>query len=209
MIRHDGHTYMNDICIVEEYLLLTLEDTGGEFDSIPEIYADCGLVGAVLLDLTFKNRVDSDPRCLWVIDPTPTQISMLDRILSKITQSDKRLTPEEWIVRLYPDAPSIRSSALTSLCERNILCQKDHQYMWFLKERRYPTTQDQERIEVKNRLLALLYNDDIPSPHDAALVGLANASFLFEKLLTTRELSRVKRKRYKHTLRDPGPSVFF
>ncbi len=39
------------ISALEEFLLLTLEDDGGQFDTVPEIYLTCGVAGAILMDL--------------------------------------------------------------------------------------------------------------------------------------------------------------
>ena len=48
---------VTNVSLTEELLLLTLEDTGGEFDSVPEIYLNCGMVGAVLMDLSLRDRL--------------------------------------------------------------------------------------------------------------------------------------------------------
>lgn len=183
---------MSKVSLIEEYLLLTLEDLGGEFDSIPEIFSDCGLVGAALMDLALRNKIDSDLYALWATDAEPTGIPILDNILAKIGSSPTRISSQEWLVRLSPEAPFIRKQALKSLCEQGILRQEDHRYMWVLKERRYPIISGQERTEAKRRLLTLLYNDEIPSPVDAALAGLADASFLFDRFLKPSELVKVQ-----------------
>jgi MHS family proline/betaine transporter-like MFS transporter len=181
-----------DISLTEELLLLTLEDSGGEFDSVPEIYLNCGMAGAALLDLSLRGRLDSDLSGVFVVDPTPTGDPPLDRVLAAIAREPERLPAREWISRLSHDAPEIREDALASLCARGVLRQKDHAFLWVLKERRYPVAEGQERTEAKKRILALLYNDDIPTPEDVALTSLADACFIFERILSPKELARVK-----------------
>lgn len=183
---------MTTIGLIEEFLLLTLEDSGGEFDSAPEIFVDCGIAGAALMDLSLRNRIDSDLEAVWVTDATPTGDPILDDVLRQIVASPVRLNARSWITRLSRAARAMRAAALNSLCAQGVLRRHDHQYLWVLKARRYPIVEGQERTEAKRRIMALLFNDDIPAPGDIALAGLADASFLFERFLTSRELARVR-----------------
>lgn len=183
---------MTTISLIEEFLLLTLEDSGGEFDSAPEVFVDCGIAGAALMDLALRNRIDSDLEAVWVSDATPTGDPILDGVLKQIGASPTSLDARSWITRLSHAARAMRAAALESLCARGVLRQQDHQYLWVLKARRYPIVEGQERAEAKRRIMALLFNDDIPAPDDVALAGLADASFLFERFLTPRELTRVR-----------------
>ena len=48
------------ISLIEEFLLLSLEDEGGEFANIPETSLSCGIAGAALMDLAIRSRIDSD-----------------------------------------------------------------------------------------------------------------------------------------------------
>ena len=179
------------IGLVEELLLLALEDSGGEFDSVPEIYLNCGVAGTALMDLALRDHIDSDLDGVFAVDATPTGDAALDHVLAEIAAEPTRLSPQEWISRLSKQAPALRRAALASLCARGVLRESDHKFLWVLKERRYPIVEGQERPEAKRRILALLYNDDLPSPEDVALTALANASFVFQRILAPSELKRV------------------
>lgn len=183
---------LSRLSLQEELLLLTLEDSGGEFDSVPEIYLNCGMAGAALMDLSLRGRLDSDLSGVFVVDATPTGDRTLDRILRTIESEPQRLPARQWISRLSHDGPAARAAAIADLCARGVLRQSDHAFMWVLKERRYPVVEGQERTEAKKRILALLYNDDIPTPEDVALTSLAESCFIFERILTQKELARVK-----------------
>ena len=67
----------------EEMLVLLLEDAHGTFVPIPRTSIECALAGAVLMDLAFANRIDTDLETLIVTDRTPTGILMLDRTLRR------------------------------------------------------------------------------------------------------------------------------
>jgi MHS family proline/betaine transporter-like MFS transporter len=171
------------VSLIEEFLLLALEDEGGEFSRIPETSLSCGLAGAALMDLAIRGRIDSDLHHLWVVDPTPTDSAMLNEVLAEIAAEPARLHPREWIARLMPQAVRLRGEAIQRLCERGILRQEDHEFLWVLQARRYPVERGEERLEGKRRILALLFNSEIPDPQDAALVALADACGVFERIL--------------------------
>ena len=56
--------------LAEEMMLLILDDVSGEFVRVSKWSLDCALAGAVLMDLSLENRIDTDPERLFVIDPT-------------------------------------------------------------------------------------------------------------------------------------------
>jgi MHS family proline/betaine transporter-like MFS transporter len=179
------------IGLTEEFLLLALEDEGGHFSRIPETSFSCGLAGAALIDLEIRGKIGTGLEGLWVVDSGPTGSVMLDKLLADIAAEARNLHPREWIERLMPSAGHLRSEALRTLCERGILAQEDHKVLWVLQERRYPLEHGEERKECKRRLLELLFNDETPGHHDAALVALADACGMFEHVLNPATLSEV------------------
>ena len=183
------------ISLIEEFLLLALEDQGGEFSRIPETSLSCGLAGAALMDLAIRGRIDSDLHHVWVVDPTPTDSAMLNEVLAEIAAEPGRLHPREWIARLMPRAVRLRGEAIQRLCERGVLRQEDHAWLWVLQARRYPVERGEERLEGKRRILALLFNHEIPDPQDVALVALADACGVFERILD------------RGTLEEAGPRI--
>jgi len=187
------------ISLIEEFLLLALEDEGGQFSRIPETSLGCGLAGAALMDLEIRGRIETRPEGLWVVDTATTGLAMLDGLLADIAAETKRLHPKEWIARLMPRAIQLRSEALRTLCERGILTQEDHLFLWVLQERRYPVEHGQERLECKRRVLELLFNEELPDHHDAGLVALADACGMFHHILAhatlTEAASRIEQLR--------------
>jgi MHS family proline/betaine transporter-like MFS transporter len=172
------------ISLVEEFLLLALEDKGGQFSRIPETTFSCGLAGAALMELEIRGKIETNAEGLRVVDSSPTGLAILDKLLADIAAEARRLLPKEWIARLMPQARDLRSDALRSLCERGILAQEEHIHLWVLQERRYPVEHGEERLECKRRILALLFSDELPGHHDIALVALADACGMFHHILS-------------------------
>ncbi|HEY4939902.1 MAG TPA: MFS transporter [Rhizomicrobium sp.] len=171
------------ISLVEEFLLLALEDEGGQFSRIPETSLHCGLAGAALMDLELRGRIETSLERLSIADASPTGSAMLDMLLADIAAEPEPLHPKDWIARLMPRAMQLRSDALGTLCARGILAQEEHLYLWVLQERRYPVEHGEERRECKRRILELLFNEELPGHHDVALVALADACGMFKHIL--------------------------
>ncbi len=172
------------ISLIEEFLLLALEDSGGEFGNIPETSLSCGIAGAALMDLAIRGKIDSDLTSLWAVDTTPTDSDMLNRVLGDIAAEKQHRDARTWIARLMPQAMHLRDEALQKLCERGILRETDRVFLWVLNGRKYPLERETERLEAKRRVLALLFNQDIPDPEDIALIALADACSIFERILS-------------------------
>lgn len=174
---------MEKFSLIEELLLLTLEDRGGEFDRVPEAFLVCGIAGGALIDLSLRNQLDSDLNGVWAIDSTPTGDPVLDGVLAEIAGESSRLDPRAWIVRLSGKAMAMRDAAIRRLCERGILRKEGTRYLW---------TATSATHQTKRRIFDLLFSEDIPSPEDVALIAMADACFVFERILAPRELAKVQ-----------------
>ncbi len=172
--------------MLEEFLLLTLEDEGGQFDTVPEILLTCGVAGALLMDLSLRGRIDSDLTAVWVVDPTPTGDSLLDQVLAQVASEPLTLDASAWLRKVSVTALKYRQAAIERLCERGILHPVDVGFRWVMQSRRYPVSHGSERVEVKERLKQLMLGGEIPTPYDCALVSLAASCRVFERILAPR-----------------------
>lgn len=173
---------MEKFSLLEELLLLTLEDRGGEFDKVPEAFLVCGIAGGALLDLSLRGKLDSDLNSVWAVDASPTGDPILDPVLAAVADESARVDPRAWIVRLSPKAMAMRAQAIKALVERGILKKDGPRYLW---------TDNTAGHATKKRIFDLLFSEDIPSPEDVALIAMADACFVFERILAPAELKRV------------------
>jgi MFS transporter, MHS family, proline/betaine transporter len=169
--------------LVEELLLLTLEDRGGEFDRVPEVFLVCGIIGGALIDLSLRDKLDSDLTGVWAIDATPTGDPVLDGVLAEVAGEAARLDPRAWIVRLSGQAMAMRETALQQLCTRGVLRKDGTRYLW---------TGAADAPRTKTRIFDLLFSDIIPAPEDVALIAMADACFVFERIIAPAELAKVR-----------------
>ncbi|WP_431284918.1 GOLPH3/VPS74 family protein [Humitalea sp. 24SJ18S-53] len=176
------------LTIPEELLLLMLDDSTGRVHDRAAPSGDFALAGAVLAELAMRNRIDTDPKHLFVADSTPLGDPMLDGVLARIAAAGRQEDSRWWIETLSREAPDFREALFARLVARGILRVEDGKFLWLFSERRYPVVSDKEEREVKARLLGVIFDDEIPEPHDALLLGLARAAGLFGLILSAEEL---------------------
>ena len=181
------------LTFTEEILLLLLDDKDGSFVPIPKANLGCAIAGAVLMDLAFAYRIDTDPESLVVTDRAPTGNPMLDPTLAKIAAQREPSDTRTWIRLLsIEDAPAIREEALRSLVARGIVVQREERVMWAFRARRYPTIDGNVEQEVKLRIGDVLLSDEIPDPRDVALIGLVDACDILRDIFPDRDMEQCR-----------------
>ena len=182
------------LTLTEETVLLMLEDESGRFVHIPEHCVSHALAGAVLMELAFLGKIDTDAKRLFVTDGEPVGDDLLDPVFRRICAAREQHDCRYWIETIGPDAADIRSRALARLCERGVLEAKEDLFLWVFRSRRYPPAGDgpAERREVKLRMMSLLFSEEIPEPRDVAIMGLADTCGIFKHLLSRQEQQRAR-----------------
>ena len=77
-MHHAGESPAVNLTFLEELLLLCLDDETGLLRPAFAPWLDTAGAGALLMDLALKDRVDTDPKRLDVVDKTPTGEPLLD-----------------------------------------------------------------------------------------------------------------------------------
>lgn len=177
-----------------EEMLLLLGDEGGTFLPVRQYALEVALAGAVLLDLAFAYRIDTDLESLLVTDPTPTGIAFLDRVLTGIVARKETTDTRAWIRALSEnDVEDIREAALTGLVTKGVLAKREDRFLWVLRSVRYPTIDAGIADQVKKSLEDVL-SDEIPDPRDLALLSLVDACDILPDLFPDRELKEERAK---------------
>jgi Golgi phosphoprotein 3 len=180
------------LTFAEEILLLMLDDDGA-FLPIRGGAVEYILAGAVLMDLAFANRIDTDPEQLVSLDSTPTGNPMFDQALAYIANSGETKNTKGWIETLAgQETTGIRQQALASLIERGILESQDKKFLWVFRSRRYPTIDGRVEREVKLRMEDVLLSNDMPDPRDVALICLVDACDILSDIFSEREMERAQ-----------------
>ena len=180
------------LSFAEEIYLLALDDVSGKI-TIPskDIVLSTVLIGAVLCELAFLNRIDNDQEFLYLLSTESTGNPILDETLKTIQQTgQQKNTIYHCLKILLPEAKQIEQDVLEHLIKRGILKQVNEKIFWFFPSRRYPVIDNREIKDVETRLRETILTDAIPTPRDTVLISLAHTCDLLEEILSPREMRR-------------------
>ena len=191
-----GTTSAQPMTLAEELVLLLLKDDTGFVAPIPEWRMSCALVGSIVLDLSFRDRLDADLTTLTVLDPTPTGDDLLDPTLATIAAATDTQTPRFWIERLALRIGDTEERVFERLVQRGIL---DHDTAGFwsvsgkvARSGRYPLLDGTMGEEIRTRVMRVLFDGELPYPHDVTVIGLVHSVDGFKAMLTLEEYEQVE-----------------
>lgn len=167
----------------EEIMLLLLENEGEKFLRVPDLSLRYALAGGVLMDLAMEDRIDTDLEKLILVDATPLGDDILDPVLADIASARAKRDARYWVERVAGRARDTREAAIERLVARGILERRKDRFLWVLRSRRYPMVDGTAEVEVKLRILEVLFEEVVPTPRDVVIICLADACGLFTELL--------------------------
>ena len=176
----------------EEIMLLLLEDEGKRFLNVPDSSLRYALAGGVLMDLAMEDRIDTDLDRLILVDRTPVGDDILDPVLADIAAADATHDARYWVEKAASGAYRTREAAMERLVARGILERREDRFLWMFRSRRYPLIDGEAELEVKLRIMEVLFADVVPTPRDVVIIGLADACGIFTELLSGEDLREVQ-----------------
>ena len=176
------------LTLVEEFELLSLDDeTGAHLPLLPEALA-YGLAGAILADLEMAERIATGGKKVTLKNSAPTGNSLLDPWLERIAAESTIRPTSYWLSVLAYEKSIIESASIDHLVARGILKRKKKKILWVIGLRRYPTVNNEERVEVRTRLAHLIQGDDEPPHFDATLISLLKGCALLSAVFSESQL---------------------
>ncbi len=175
------------LTFAEEILLLALDDENGKLLPLPAEVLNYALAGAVLMELAFQNRVDSDPTQLIVLETRQTGEPFLDAVLEDFAARDS-MTIRDALYLVVARAREIRERTLQSLVDKGVLERQEQRIFWVLKTRRYPMIDDKQETEVRTRIRSVVLDEEFPDPRDVVLINLMDACELSTTVFSLEEL---------------------
>ena len=182
----------------EELLLLLLQEDSGELMFVRERDLNHAMAGAALMDLAHENRVDTDLEQLTVVDTAPLGDDILDPVLARLAKNGKPRTAEYWVRRIAGDGERIRAAALRRMVARGILRSADDGAIEVTtrvaRARRYPMVDGRAEMDVRLRIMGVLFGDDVPGPREVVIICLADACGIFHGMLDKSELEETRER---------------
>jgi len=178
----------------EELLLLALDDKKGTFVETPTMSLEYGLVGAILMELAIKKRIDADMKNLYLVDNTPTGDKLLDKTLEMVKESTQTKNTQYWIKTITNKFTNIKKYLLQRLIDKKILKKEKHKILWVFCKRCYPVIDNRKEEEVKTRIRKIVLEEEIPSPRDVVLISLINICNLTNQIFAKDEFEKAQKR---------------
>ena len=171
------------LSLPDELILMLLNEENGYFHQVPGWDLNCAVVGAVLAELSFLSRIDTDLESLFLVDQTETGDPALDPILQEIASESVQRNAQYWIERLAPRAESVIDLTLDRLVDLKILEHHDGDF-WTLAPTHWHTDLygDSEGTAgefIKTRISKVIFTNEIPDPRDIVIICLVNTCDVF------------------------------
>ena len=172
------------LTIGEEVLLLALDYDTGRFSRVfPERHVNAALGGAVLMDLSLLDRIDTDPHRLFVVDPSPVGEPALDHAMSRITAEDEPQATDHWVNALVDDGEALRGQLVDRLVDRGVLVRDRYGRLLVMAAHGHAASDGAPYRDVRRRLAGVLMNDEMPDPRDVMIISLAETCELWNGLV--------------------------
>jgi hypothetical protein len=137
-----------------------------------------------------------DLDAIHVLSSDLTGRPYLDAVLKRLDGAEE-MPVNDQLLDLSAMSGELVSLTINSLVSRGILSREERRLLWVLKTRRYPVIDGREQTEAKLRIVNLLLSEDLPSPHDSVLIGLAHAGGLLQGFLSSSEVARLEERLMK------------
>ena len=180
------------LTFAEEIVLLALDEKEGVITELPHQALNAALAGALLLDLSFLHRIDTDQKSLIVLETAPTGDPLMDLAIADFQGPHAEHGIAYWMNRLAARAGEIKRKALEQLVAKGVLREENRRFLWVFPDRRYPRKEDREVKDIRARLRSAILSDTLPEPRDAALISLLNACRMLPGLFSDEEWPKVQ-----------------
>lgn len=167
-----------DISLAEELLLIAYDDETGKANA-GSTELDCGLAGAVVLELALAGRLDVIDGKVVVVDASATGEPINDSVLQRIAGERRARKPEWWVGKLHS---KVRDGVLARLTERGVLRLEQHKVLGLFPVRRYPAADSARENAARTRLDMVVVKGVEPDTRTAALASLLDACGLAKRM---------------------------
>jgi golgi phosphoprotein 3 len=185
---------MKHLTLADEIVVLMLRDDTGAIRSECAAVANMAVAGGILMELALLGRIDTDLTSLFMVDPTPIGDELLDHALRDIAAGPKRRSSGWWIRVLGLHGGGLSVRVLGRLVEAGILRAEDRQFLWVFSRRAYPKNTGREEREAKARLMSVIFDDDVPTPRDTLLLGLADSTGVLNVILPPEDVRKASNR---------------
>ncbi len=178
---------IKDLSIPEELFLLSTDHAEGNTSGMHSSSFKLALAGSILMELALQNRIDTDTEKVIIESTEPTGSEILDIALIDMQLDASRRNINFWMNRLYEKHESFVDALLNVLIRKGLLKIENRKILWVFSAPKYPIRDREEVKDVKSRLRALIFSEEIPDLHDMVIISLLYNSGMLHFVLNHEE----------------------
>lgn len=187
--------------LLEEYLLIALDDSKGQF-VIDSTHLHYGLAGAILLELAIREKVTIQGDYVRVNDSATVTEVALNKALEYLKEKAKSVKVKDVINAFAKQAGEFKQDVLQRLINKGILKKEEAKILWIIPNNKYPTSNLSPENKVRERLKAVMLDGAKSEPRDIMLLSLIDVSDLTKEAFRDKEDYKKVKKKIKEVTQD-------
>ncbi|WP_020533442.1 GOLPH3/VPS74 family protein [Flexithrix dorotheae] len=172
------------LTIAEELLLIALDDKRGKLITSSNFSIDFCLAGAILFDLTFKNRIILKNQELKLLSSESINDKISDDVLKVLKDEKETHSIKYWLNTLPVNLKDLRLQILEELVEKEVLSKVKNRFFGIFSSNRYLSNDGQPEHEVRLRVRNIILHNHSYTLRDLMLIALIDAADLVEEVFT-------------------------
>ncbi len=184
-----------ELNLIDKLILLALDDEKGSF-SESSVFLGYGLAGAILLELTKKEKIKISNKKIAVLSSIKTGDMVLDPYLELITNSKKEKSLSHWIHTFTSKSTAIKDTTLNKLIQKGILIKEEKKFLWVFTLKKYPTKNPLPEHKLRIHLNKIIANTIKPEIDDMMLISLIDSC-----TLSRATYGKENAKKYKNNIK--------
>jgi golgi phosphoprotein 3 len=165
----------------EELLLLTIHQDRGTFIGPATERLKFGLVGAILIELALRGKIQSDQnQRLSLLDGEPTGDGLTDEVLAVMKASEKARKAGFWINNLAPKTEKYRKKITGCLIEKGLITQEEDHFAWVVPSPYHPEVKASTKTVINRRMRDIVLAQEAGHPGELAFLSLVRACSLLD-----------------------------
>ena len=191
------------LTVAEEIFLLMLDyDTGRLRTELPPTSVHNAIGGALLMDLSLENRIDTDLKRLFVVDRTPLGEPITDQILGLIVETGDTKSTGFWLNVLAVDGDVLQAQLIGQMIERGIVLNGKDGRLQVMGVHDAGDHEGKPMRDVRRPIERVVLSGEIPHPRDIMIISLANACALWHGLIDAAVYAKLATKIEQYAAMD-------
>ncbi len=190
------------LSLPQKFILIALDNLKGKF-LIDSLSLNYGIAGAILLELSEKNKIQIRDKKLIIVNKISTDSSILDETIKIIESSKRSRKIKYWINKLGNKVSRLKKIALNDLYKKGIVSVISKNYIWgMIKIYRYPIVKKDIVINLKTRLSNVVLRNEKLDTEDILLLSLIYSCKLTRVIFKNKKDFKIANKRIKEITKN-------